>query len=840
MNYSSSAIRKKLDGINSHKTRMGTTVLIYIFKGFVLCFLFGTVALFCMGAGSFNAIIENAPHITLNDVTPSQYKTTVYDANGDAIETLVASGANRIYATIDEIPECLQHAFIAIEDERFYEHNGIDARGIMRAAYIGISSGFNFTQGASTLTQQLIKNSVFAVENENSLSDRLKRKIQEQYLAVNLEKDVDNKKLILENYLNTINLGNNNLGVQSAARNYFNKDVSELTISESAVIAAITQNPSYYNPIRYPDHNKNRRALVLNNMLNQGYITSDELNTALADDVYSRIENVHSSQTSSVYSYYTDALIPEIMEDLMTQKGYSYTQAYNLVYRGGLSIYSCEDSKLQKFAEDMINNQETWYNEIEYSLTFRFKIKDKSDTLSSYTESGLLDYIHRKYDNSHELLFKSVEEADKYCDEYKEFVLAETEGELVAGSEKRTYTPQPQLSFVLTESETGMVRAIVGGRGNKEESMVLNRATTSLRQPGSSIKPLVVYGPAVDTGGYNISSVVDDVPFFYDNGQLVQNDDKLYKGFVTIRQAIAESRNIPALKILKDIGLNTGINYLKNFGISTLTDNDYYLPIALGTCSVTNFEMTAAYAALANKGQYIKPKLYTKVEDHDGNIILDNTAPVTKQVLKESTAFLISNAMHTVTTNGTLAGLFPDDVYACAKSGTTQNAYDKWVIGSAGKYTAGVWTGYDKNKSYNLDNYNWPYPYIKVWRDVLLEANKDNDCSAPAIPSGIVNARICKDSGLLAVEGVCDHDPRGNRIITEYFAQGQVPTEACNSHIKVSICKDTGLVAGDKCTGAKEFEIRLLKDIDYDTDKFKVEDNYLAITESDLEHKCNK
>ena len=232
MNFSSDSIKQKQKMLSSHRIKMGTKALVYTFKFIVILFVFGAISVGCMGAGAFTGLIETAPDITLNDVTPSQYKTTVYDHNGNQTETLVASGANRIYVTIDEIPECLQNAFIAIEDERFYEHNGIDAKGIMRAVYQGVISGFKSTQGASTITQQLIKNSVFSGGNESSLSGKIKRKIQEQYLALKLEENVDNKKLILENYLNTINLGNNNLGVQSAARNYFNKDVSELTISE--------------------------------------------------------------------------------------------------------------------------------------------------------------------------------------------------------------------------------------------------------------------------------------------------------------------------------------------------------------------------------------------------------------------------------------------------------------------------------------------------------------------------------------------------------------------------------------------------------------------------------
>lgn len=841
MNYSSDSIKKKQRELSSHSKKMTTKIFVYIFKIFMVILVFGTIGIVSMGAGAVSGIIETAPEITLNDVTPSQYKTTVYDCNGVQLETLVASGANRIYVTIDEIPLNLQNAFVAIEDERFYEHNGIDAKGIFRAAYVGIIHNFRFTEGASTITQQLIKNSVFSVENEDSNGDRIKRKIQEQYLALNLEEEVQDKKVILENYLNTINLGNNNLGVQSAAHNYFNKDVSELTLSECAVIAAITQSPYYYNPIRHPDNNAKRRLKVLNNMLEQKYITQAEYDEAINDDVYSRILNINSSSsTSSAYSYFTDALIQEIMEDLMTQKGYTYTQAYNLVYRGGLSIYSCEDSELQDYAETIINNPATWGNYVEYTVTCRFQIRDADGNISSYTESGLLQYLQKKYGSGKELIFSSTEEADGYIEEYKNYTIEETGGTIVSGSESCTYTLQPQTSLVVIENNTGYVRCLIGGRGNKTQSLVLNRATSSERQAGSTIKPLVVYAPALDTCGYTLGTVIDDVPYSYSTGQVIKNNDDEYKGYVSLRQSLAESRNVPAVKTLENTGISTGVAYLKNFGITTLRDADMYLPIALGTCSVTNYEMTTAYTTFANGGQYIEPKLYTKVLDHNGNVVLDNTETEAKQIIKESTAWLISNAMHSVLTSGTLSGMsFPNNVYVCAKSGTTQNNYDKWTIGFTGNYTAGIWTGYDSNREYDM---KYGYAYLEIWKAVLLKANEGVDCSEPAAPSNIVKVEICKDSGLLAVDGLCDCDPRGSRVTTEYFEAGTEPTTACNIHMKVTECKDSGMIANDYCpASSKKSVIRIYKDLTgIDLEEYSVTDSKYAVTDEILSHKCTK
>lgn len=837
MNFSNKNIKKIQSQLSSGKRKLSTKTGVYVFKAFITLMVSASIIMVCLIAGAINGIIKTAPEITLNDVTPSQYKTTVYDCNGIAVETLVASGANRIYVTIDEVPSNLKNAFIAIEDERFLEHNGIDAKGIIRAAYIGITNSFRFTQGASTITQQLIKNSVFSVENENSLGDRLKRKIQEQYLAIKLE-EVADKDQILENYLNTINLGNNNLGVQSASLNYFNKDVSELNLSECAVIAAITQNPSRYNPIRHPDYNAERRKLVLDNMLTQELISQEQYTEAMSDDVYSRIANNHSAKTSTAYSYYTDALIQEIMDDLMKQKGYTYTQAYNLVYRGGLSIYSCEDSKLQKYAQDTINDPKYWNGYEEYTITCRFRVRDVDGNFSSYTESTLLKYLQSKYDPKFELVFKSIEEAEGYISEYKQYIIEKTEGEIIKGSESTTFTIQPQTSLVIIENGTGNVKVIIGGRGDKTESLILNRATNSKRQAGSTIKPLVAYGPAIDSAEYTLGKIYDDVPFYYESGQVVKNNDDLYVGYVPLRLALAESRNTPALQTLTDIGITTGTTYLKKFGLTTLTQNDYYLPIALGSCSVTNYEMTTAYSVFANDGEYIEPKLYTKVVDHDGNIILDNTDVTSTRVIKETTSWLMTDALHNVLIDGTLRGLDVGTNYVAAKSGTSQNDKDKWVIGFTNDYTVGIWSGHDSNKAFDTSKYDVPYVYI--WADIIKKTCEENVSEKPDVPKDIIAVEVCKDSGLLVAEGFCDCDQRGSRVMTEYFVKGTEPTEYCNVHQKVTFCKDTEDIASDGCKNTIT-KIMIYKDLsDVDLENFEIEDAKYAITAEDITDFCKR
>ena len=325
MNYGKKSTARKEKELTSKGTMVRKKFSVIFCKTLLICFFLVAVVGICAGIGIFKGIIDSAPDIDDIDASPTGQLSTVLDDEGNEIATLVTSGTNRDPVTIDKMPINLQHAFVAIEDERFYDHNGIDIKGIIRAGFKGIASGFHFNQGASTITQQLLKNNVFTDwTSEDSMADKFERKIQEQYLAVQLEKR-ESKNWILENYLNTINLGQNTLGVQAASKRYFNKDVSDLTLSECAVIAAITKSPTKYNPITNPDNNASRRKDVLDNMLDQGYISQEEHDEALADNVYDRIQIVDNStsSTANVNSYFVDTLTDQVMDDLINELGLS-------------------------------------------------------------------------------------------------------------------------------------------------------------------------------------------------------------------------------------------------------------------------------------------------------------------------------------------------------------------------------------------------------------------------------------------------------------------------------------------------------------------------------------
>ena len=795
MNYGRKSTAKKEKELLSKGTMIRKKFTVIFAKTLLVCLIAFTVVGGCAGYGVYKGIVDSAPDIHDIDATPTGYLSTVLDNQGNETATLVASGSNRVYVTIDKIPLDLQHAFVAIEDARFYEHNGIDITGIVRAGITGITSG-RFSQGASTITQQLLKNNVFTDwTSESSFADKMERKIQEQYLAIQLEK-VEDKDWILENYLNTINLGQNTLGVQAASQRYFNKDVSELTLSECAVIAGITQNPSRYNPVSNPDANAERRTKVLNNMLDQGYIDQAAYDTAMADNVYDRIQIVDSETASdNINSYFVDALTEQVIDDLMEVKGYTETQAYKALYEGGLTIYSTQDPSIQQICDEEVNNADNYGSETKYSCSYRLTIQKADGTYQNYSEQTMLSYYQGK-NSKYNIDFDSKEAVDAAIEQYKADIMEDGDT-IVPNGESITYTMQPQASMTVIDQSTGEVKAIVGGRGDKTANKTLNRATDTKRQPGSTFKILSAYAPALDIGGMTLASVQDDAPYTYSNAAHtpVNNYDKSYRGFTTIREGITYSINIVAVKTLTDIGVDIGYEYLQNFGFSTLCDSDRTQALALGgiTNGVTNLELTAAYATIANGGTYTKPRFYTKILDHDGNVLIDNT-PQTHTVLKETTAWLLTNAMEDVLTNGTGRPAHFNGMPQAGKSGTTSSDRDALFAGYTPYYTCVVWGGYDDNAELSYTT----YPKT-LWKSVMGRIHENLDYKDFDKPDGITTATVCKKSGKLAVAGLCDSDPRGSMVESEYFASGTVPKDYCDHHVRVTIDLSTGGIATDTC-----------------------------------------
>lgn len=823
MNYGKKEIDSKIDKINSSNKKVFNKIKLNV-KIFAVIIVFTLIlcAVFS-GVGIVRGLTDSAPDINEENIMPDGYPSIIYDANGKKVQKLMGINANREYKKITDIPECVQNAFVAIEDARFYKHSGVDLQGILRAVFSALSDE-KMTQGASTITQQLLKNQVFGGGNEKSFFGKVSRKIQEQSLAIKLESTIDKKK-ILEYYLNTINLGQNTMGVETASKRYFGKSVSKLTVSEAAVLAGITQNPTEYNPITEQQNNEAKRKIILKNMLDQKYITEDEYEEALGDDVYSRIQDINKEKRTSSYgdinSYYVDAVIENVVSDLKQKLGYTETQAYNAIYREGLKIYTCQDQSLQKICDDVINNDKYYQKNTKSYLSYQLKVKKSDGETESYTDGDVRAFINDAHKKRISFYFKNRKKAEKYIKLFKKKNLDKHDKIL---SESINLIKQPQASFVLMEQSTGKVRAIVGGRGEKTANRTLNRASSSKRQPGSTFKVLSTYLPALDTSGFTLANVMDDAPYKYPgtNKRVKDWDSSGYKGLTSLRQGIVDSVNIVTVKTFQKVTPQTGFDYLLNLGFTTLVDrretsdgqiySDIQLPTALGglTDGVTNVELTAAYAAIANGGTYIKPVYYTKIVDSKGNVLLQNSKSG-KKVMKNTTAWLLTDAMKDVIKRGTgkKAAFKKIKMPQAGKTGTTSDNTDFWFEGYTPYYTAGIWLGYDSMFTQMSGSAS-----KIMWRDIMEKVHKVKKLKNKNFkkPEDIITRKICKKCGKLAVYGLCDRALDGNDIKTEYFARGTQPKESCDCHVKYTFSNSTGHMAETGASASTNDKVYLNKD----------------------------
>ena len=754
--------------------------------------------------GTYRGILEVSPDIGTIDVSPKGFSTFVYDSAGNETAKLVSTDSNRIPVDQSGISENLANAFVAIEDARFYQHRGVDIPGIFRAFFVGVRNGFDFSEGASTITQQLIKNNVFTDWTNETTQDRIKRKIQEQYLAYELEKTMSKSEILLD-YLNTINLGHNTLGVEAASQRYFNKRAADLSLAECAVLAGITQNPTAYDPIVYPENNRERQETVLEYMLDQGYITQEEYGTALAEDVYTEIASINVDKEkvdNRVNSYFVDALIRQVLRDLQDPElnllvkdtgadAWTEDQAYGMLYSGGLRIQSTQDPEIQAIVDKQTAEDSGNYpSGTKYYLNYALTVISPDGTETNYDSNSLEAYF-RGRDENYSIMYASKARAKEDIEAFRKSVMEE--GDYY--DENYELAPQPEISVTVADQDTGYVVAMIGGRGEKEASRTLNRATDTTRQPGSTFKVIANFAAALDSekakdkngNRFTLASTQVDEKYKYANGVEVHNWYEGYRGTQTIRAAIRDSLNVIAVKTLTDITPKLGYEYAQKLGINTLVDgeeingeifSDVNQTLALGglTYGVRNIELNAAFSTIANGGKYIVPRLYTQVVDQEGRLVLDNTDPEKERVLKASTCWLLTDAMKDVLTKGTgMAANFTTTSIA-GKTGTTEESNDVWFSGYSPNYTATVWAGYDNNVKLSKEEESLA---MVIWRQIMsnIKANKKSG-EILKKPDNIVSAVVCSDSGLLAVDGYCDH------AYTEYFVKGTAPTSYCPTGLK--------------------------------------------------------
>ena len=810
----------------SKSQRYSRKLFISLFKVVLVAFVFIIVVAAGAGFGMMKGILDNAPDINNISIKPKGFKSTIYNPNGTVSTSLSMINSNRIYVYYEDIPQDMINAFVAIEDERFWSHNGIDIRGIIRAAVRGIKSR-NFDEGASTITQQLIKNQVFNVGmDETTFLQSLERKIWEQSLAIELEKKYT-KKQILEYYLNTIYLGNGVNGIEAASERYFGKAINQLSISEISVIAGITQNPYQFDPIIFPEYNAKRRKLVLKKMLDLKYIDKATYDECLNDNVYSRIQQVKKVRDDNAHynTYFTDEIIKSLKDDFMEMYGMSEAEAYNEVYTGGYSIYSTQDKGIQAICDKVVNDDEYYPDNTAVALEYVLTLSAADGmTKYNYDTYDLLSYFRESTgDPYYNNIYSSKDTARAAANRFIEAMIDKTGASFEA--EDFTTSPQPQCTFVIMDQKTGYVKAIVGGRGEKTGNLTYDRATMGTRQPGSTFKVLAAFMPYLETGG-NLAFTQKDEPYEYADGTPVVNWYGGYYDKGSIRDGIRDSMNIIAVKTLTLITPQVGFDYVNKLGFTTLVDeeltswgtvvSDITQSLALGglTYGVTNYEITAAYAAIANGGVYTKPVLYSKVVDHDGNVVIDNTKPANRQkrVMKATTAWMLIDAMKDVVTSGTgTPARLNSGCVAAGKTGTTSSTYDVWFCGMTAYYTASIWWGYDSNV--RLGDV---IVHKTMWRDIMDKiAARDNWDSEKDImdkPEDITQVTVCELTGLLPS---ADCPTR-----TDYGDITALPKERCPGHEIIKLCLDSHKIATEKCPNTKDFVVTT----DIETGKKTIQD----------------
>ncbi len=757
-----------------------------VFKTFLIVMILGVFGVVGAGLGIVFGILHGTETLNTSDVMPQSYTSIIYDDQGNEIDKLHGN-ENREYVNLSEIPIHMQQAVVAIEDERFYDHGGIDMRGIFRAMVQNVKN-MKFTQGASTITQQLIKNEV--LNRKKSIS----RKIKEQYLAMNLEDTLEEqlgskkaaKDYILELYLNTIALSHGLNGVESASQYYFGKHVTELTLAESACIASITNNPSLYAPDSQPENNKKRQTLVLDKMLELNFITQSEHDAALAEDIYSNLVCTNTTEETGVanHNYFVEAMIDQLAKDLKSKLGYTNAQAYKMIYNNGLQVHTTMSVNMQNILDSTFVDDSMFPpSDGTLDVTYLISVLDNTNPDEQTNQSH---YERRTTVNSEA-------EVNAFVQSVKEELLDSTH-ELVL--DKVTISKSLQSAMVIMDQNNGQIKALVGGRGQKPGDSVFNRATQGLRQQGSAMKPLASYAPAIDTGILMPGSVIIDEPVTYGSWS-PKNWQGRFFGPLTVREGIRDSMNILAVKTFMMIGAETSYEYMKKLGLEHITEEDKAATTALGglTQGVSVLEMTGAYATIANGGTYYEPMYYTVVYDHDGNVLLDNRNKVGTRVLKETTAYLLTDMMKDVITGGTGGAARLSGMTVAGKTGTTNDNVDLTFYGYTPYYTAGIWMGYDTSKEMHVKG----SAHLKIWQHVMSQIHQNLPNKEFTKPNGIVTMSVCAVTGNTAT-GLCSQDyygysTRSDIAASDYKGSGKV----CDAHKSFVVCKESGKLAGENC-----------------------------------------
>ena len=765
------AMVKVKDKKEKKKRKKLKIVLLVIFA----IILLGILALAGVVVGLFYGFFGEDFNITKDDLVIGASNSTVLDIDGNVIATLSGDERREIVSLAD-MPKYLPEAFIAIEDERFREHHGIDIKRTGYAVINYVLKGGSSSFGGSTITQQLVKN--ITQEKEDEGIEGILRKVKEWVKAYQIE-DIVSKDQILEMYLNILSMGGggkNIHGVQLGAKYYFDKEVGDLTLEEAAFLAGINHAPNTYNPFKEQNHDKimekidKRTKTVLAKMLELGKVSQEEYDAAV-EKVNEGLPFEQGTVTETLYSYHTDAAIAEIVEDLAEANGWDSKFASMKLKSGGYTIYTTQNTEIQERMEE--------------------------------------EFLKEKY------IKKSTQNPGEHT----------------------------QAGMVVIDNETGYVVGTVGGLGEKVAGG-FNWATQGRKSTGSAMKPLSVVAPALEEEIITAGSVYDDIPTNF-KGQKAgwpKNYDQTYKGLSTVRYTIEISHNIAPVAILAELGTKKAVDFLMDMGFERIDpERDQTLSLALGglTNGSNPLEMAAGYEMIANDGMYTEPTFYTKVVDSDGNVVLESHQE-TKRMMSISNAYILKNILMqpVVGASGTARYCAINGMDVCAKTGTTNGDYDRWLCGFTPYYSAATWYGYEENEQviYKGSPSN---PAGGIWDAIITDIHKGLDKKKFDVPSDIKRVSVCKDSGMLAGEH-CSADQRGTRVYTEVYVNGTQPTKKCTVHVAAKVCEVDGTVklANEYCTGAVEKVFITREDSDKNDSWKKGSDaKYMLPTDTCTTHK---
>lgn len=764
MNYSQQSIIEKRNRAvgRPQKMRNRRNGLLRYLRGMLCIALFLGIA--WHGFRFMEEVMDATETVQRAELLSQGNVSVLYDMEGNEIQEISDLDTDQAYVSLDHIPKCVQQAFVASQDVNFFEHHGMNMQELVQNLYDDIFQKDREKPLHTTITGQLLQNRLdnHHEDGEKTLFQRMK----DYYLAISLEKDL-HKNEILEIYLNTVSFGENILGVQAASEYFFHKDIRDVTISEAAVLAATVMDPEHCDPISNQSENNVLRKSVMKSMLDLGMISETQHEDALGDDVYLQIEEEGRHRGGSTgHSYYVDAVLEQVLQDMKAQLGYTSTQAYNALYRCGVKIYTCQDTGMQKICDD---------------------------ALAACVGDG-----------------------------------------------------ESQASFVLIEQGTGEIKAI--GGGSQEKKYLGSYAFREGRQPGTLFDILSTYAPALDTVGMSLGSVEDDAAYLLPDTLAPVSHWKRggYKGMVTLRQSIRQGLSVPAVKTLEKVTIQTGYEYLKRFGITTLveqkahlasgetedsTESDLQYSLALGklTEGVTNLEMTAAYGAIANQGVYKTPRFYNKVVDSRGNVLLENRSEG-KRIMKDTTAWLLTSAMRDKEND--LSGRGDrKQIYVSGRYGLSDQHLDDWYEGFSPYYTGGIWIARDGKEQGNSAQ-----KAKVIWKKIMEQVHRQRKISKGTYkkPVDIVEEEICTKCGNLAVEGLCNKAEGGSAMQKEYFAAGTQPEKNCTCHVRFLFCEDNGELASEHCPEDKTYTKVLLQK----NEATETEDTPYTVAENITEELC--